>query len=228
MQALLFADQTDEIDLLTFVLQKSGFSVQTSHSISHAINIWPEFPMDFILWTGGVDFPTTVNQVLQWRSVAIAPMVLIVDPISEKKHAELLDKGVDQVIFRPYSANLLIHQISALMRRGNITPSIGLPIISYSGINLDPTSHSVTITNGELRHLTQLEFRLLYTLITHPGQVIPADTIVHYVWGYSGEGGRDLLRGLAQRLRAKIEPNPQQPIYIVTEPGIGYAFHASK
>jgi len=224
MQVLLLTDQPAEEDLLIYVLQKAGVAIRTTHSISHAIDIWPENPADFILWAAKADNPSILHLLVKWRAVAITPIVLITNPVIEEQHIELLDKGVDQVIFRPYSANLLIHQIRALLRRGSITPSIGLPVITYSGISLDPTNHSVTIPNGEIRHLTQLEFRLLYTLITHPGQVIPADTIIHYVWGYPGEGGKELLRGLAQRLRVKIEPDPHQPAYIITEPGVGYAF----
>jgi DNA-binding response OmpR family regulator len=73
-------------------------------------------------------------------------------------------------------------------------------------------------------HLTHLEFRLLYTLMTHAGQVIPTERIVENVWGYDGEGNRELVRGLVQRLRSKVEPDPRQPVYILTEAGIGYYF----
>ena len=79
---------------------------------------------------------------------------------------------------------------------------------------------------GELesRRLTQLEFRLLYTLMTHRGQVIPSENIVENVWGYSGEGSKELVRGLVQRLRSKVEPEPRHPRYITTVPGVGYRF----
>ncbi|NIP44340.1 MAG: DNA-binding response regulator, partial [candidate division Zixibacteria bacterium] len=69
--------------------------------------------------------------------------------------------------------------------------------------------------------LTQLEFRLIYTLMIRAGQIIPTDQIVEHVWGYAGEGNRELVRGLVQRLRAKIETNPRTPQYILTESGIG-------
>jgi DNA-binding response OmpR family regulator len=82
----------------------------------------------------------------------------------------------------------------------------------------------VTLAEGEPKHLTQLEFRLLYALMTHAGQIMPAENIVEHVWGYSGEGNRGLVRGLVQRLRAKVEPDPRNPEYILTEPGVGYRF----
>jgi DNA-binding response OmpR family regulator len=70
-----------------------------------------------------------------------------------------------------------------------------------------------------------LEFRLLFTLMTHAGRVIPAENLVEYVWGYTGEGNRSLVRGLIQRLRTKVEPNPSKPRYILTQPGVGYRFN---
>jgi DNA-binding response OmpR family regulator len=61
--------------------------------------------------------------------------------------------------------------------------------------------------------------------MTHPGQIIPTENIVEHVWGYSGEGNRELVRGLVQRLRSKVEPEPHHPRYILTELGIGYYFN---
>jgi DNA-binding response OmpR family regulator len=82
----------------------------------------------------------------------------------------------------------------------------------------------VGFTGQIIKRLTQLEFRLLFTLMTHAGRVLPAETLVEYVWGYSGEGNRGLVRGLVQRLRSKVEPDPANPKYILTEPGLGYRF----
>jgi DNA-binding response OmpR family regulator len=60
--------------------------------------------------------------------------------------------------------------------------------------------------------------------MTHRGQVLPAEIIVERVWGYSGRGDKELVRGLVSRLRSKIEPDPRSPQYIRTVPGVGYSF----
>ena len=65
---------------------------------------------------------------------------------------------------------------------------------------------------------------MLHTLMLHHGQVLPAETLVENVWGYGGEGERDLVRGLVSRLRAKIEPHPHEPQYVLTVPSVGYVF----
>ena len=62
-----------------------------------------------------------------------------------------------------------------------------------------------------------------HTLMIHREQVVPTETLVEHVWGYDGEGDRELVRGLVSRLRAKIEPNPRYPHYVITVPGVGYA-----
>jgi DNA-binding response OmpR family regulator len=103
-------------------------------------------------------------------------------------------------------------------------PSFSLPSLTQREVGLNPADRTVTVGNGPSARLTHLEFRLLYTLMTHVGQIIPTDQIVEHVWGYTGEGNRDLVRGLVQRVRSKIEDDPRQPKYIITELGIGYYF----
>jgi DNA-binding response OmpR family regulator len=104
-------------------------------------------------------------------------------------------------------------------------PFFSLPILSQSGVMVDPSNRTIQVENRAEERLTQLEFRLLFTLMTHAGRVIPTETLVEHVWGFSGEGNRGLVRGLVQRLRSKVEPDPAKPKYIITEPGLGYRFN---
>ncbi|HBX69806.1 MAG TPA: hypothetical protein DEH25_10640 [Chloroflexi bacterium] len=134
----------------------------------------------------------------------------------------MLEAGVDLVIFRPFSARLMIAQLRSLLRRATDIPIFNLPNFSIGDLVLDPSIRTVQVQDGPEIHLTRLEFRLLYTLMVHAGQVLPAETLVEQVWGYSGRGDRDLVRGLIKRLRTKVEPEPQNPIYILTVPGVGY------
>jgi two-component system KDP operon response regulator KdpE len=110
------------------------------------------------------------------------------------------------------------------MRRSAGLPYFSLPALSQAGITLDPSKRSVLVGTDQPIRLTQLEFRLIYALMTHPGRIIPSENLVEYVWGYGGEGSKDLVRGLISRLRGKIEPDPSTPRYIMTDAGIGYYF----
>jgi DNA-binding response OmpR family regulator len=165
------------------------------------------------------------EQVRRGRAETDAPLLLVVDRLSEEAHCELLHLGADLIVTRPYSARLLIAQVRALVRRAGSVPLFSLPTLSQSGLTLDAAARTVQ-TSGMpgSRPLTHLEFRLLYTLMSHRGQILPTEVIVERVWGYTGRGDKDLVRGLVSRLRAKVEPDSRSPRYIRTVPGVGYSF----
>jgi DNA-binding response OmpR family regulator len=146
------------------------------------------------------------------------------DDVSESTHVALVRTGVDLVLQRPVSPLLLAAYAQSVLRRAGAAAAFAVPTLDLQEIALDPSTRSVRLSGSVPRRLTQLEFRLLYLLMTHRGQVLPTDVIVERVWGYSGEGDRDLVRGLISRVRKKIEVDPDQPVYIQTVPGIGYLF----
>ncbi|MBL6983906.1 MAG: response regulator transcription factor [Anaerolineales bacterium] len=225
MQALLFSPHSDEAAVLTIVLQQAGFTVRSVRELDKAIEAWPQQPAEFILITLKGDQASALKGIQLMRSHAAVPIVVIVDVVSDDFQVELLEKGADLAITKPYSVRLLLAQIRALLRRGAGMPFFSLPTLTQADLILNPADRTVSVAEGESKRLTQLEFRLLYQLMTHVGQIIPSETIVEHVWGYSGEGNRELVRGLVQRLRSKIEPDPRSPRYILTEPGIGYFFN---
>jgi len=192
------------------------------------IDIWAERPADIVLVAFGGAQPLDARIVETLRSQTMAPMVVIDDVFSEDQQVTLLEAGADLLVVRPYSPRVLIAQIRAMMRRSAGMPFFSLPILSQSGVMIDPSTRTIQVEDREIQRLTQLEFRLLFTLMTHAGRVIPTETLVEYVWGFSGEGNRGLVRGLIQRLRSKVEPDPSSPRYIVTEPGLGYRFNPSQ
>ena len=183
---------------------------------------WPERPADLVLLALQESDP--LADIRRIRSETTVPTILIVNQTEESAHCRLLECGADLVVQRPYSARLLIAQVRALLRRAGSVPLFSLPTLSISGLSLDPATRTAQVTDRPPTRLTHLEFRLLYTLMIHNGQVLPTETIVEQVWGYDGRGDKELVRGLVSRLRAKVEPEPRLPRYIITAPGIGYAF----
>ncbi|MBM4464727.1 MAG: response regulator transcription factor [Chloroflexi bacterium] len=222
MYALLVAEDPDEAAILSLVLQRVGLAVVTSGNLGRAMRSWPERPADLVVVA--LYHVEPLAQVRCVRTETEVALVLIVDSIEENLHYTLLESGADLVVKRPFSARLLVAQMRALLRRIGGVPVFSLPILSLSGLTLDPATRTVQIVGRPPVRLTHLEFRLLYTLMIHRGQVIPTETIVERVWGYSGEGDRDLVRGLISRLRAKVEKDPRNPYYILTVPGVGYSF----
>ena len=222
MYALLITDDPDDIAIFSMILQRAGLAVTTVNDLEQAMRNWLERPTDIILLSLQNQSPQ--DQVRQVRAEAKVPLILVVNSTNEELHCELLKQGADLVLAPPFSAKLLIAQIGVLMRRANTIPAFSLPTLSVAGFVLDPTTRTVEVQAKPAQRLTHLEFRLLYTLMMNRGQVLPTDTIVEHVWGYSGQGDRDLVRGLVSRLRVKVEADPRKPKYILTIPGIGYSF----
>jgi DNA-binding response OmpR family regulator len=185
------------------------------------MSTWSERPADILIVASAKAEREAVRQV---RRETIVPLVLLIDPTSEEQQAELLTSGADFIAQRPYSARLLISQIQALLRRAGSAPLTTLPTLSLPGLTLDPETREVLPDGMPARRLTHLEFRLLYALMVNRGQVLPTETLVERIWGYTGEGDRDLVRGLISRLRAKIEVDSRHPRFIHTLAGVGYVF----
>ena len=223
MQAILVTADPDERDILTFVLRHAGLAVSASIDLEQVTATWLERPADLIVVAGETGRGLT-KDIAALRGATEVPLILLLDDISESTHVSLVRTGVDFVLRRPVSPLLLAAYAQSLLRRAGAAAAFAVPTLDLEEIALDPTTRSVRLADAVPRRLTQLEFRLLYLLMTHRGQVLPTDLIVERVWGYSGEGDRDLVRGLISRLRKKIEADADHPIYIQTVPGIGYLF----
>ncbi len=221
MYAMLLAQNPDERAVLSLVLQRAGMAVTNSNDLERAMKSWLERPADMVVLALEGD---SVNHIRRVRAETEAPLALVIDHAPEAYHCELLQVGADLVIARPFSARLLIAQVQALMRRAGSIPLFSLPSLNQAGLTLDSAARTVQLYDQPPRRLTHLEFRLLYTLMSNRDQILPTEAIVERVWGYSGQGDKELVRGLVSRLRAKIEPEPRTPKFIHTVPGIGYSF----
>jgi len=223
MNAILWANGADEAAILVLVLQRAGFAVRQARKLDDVFQQYPEKPTDFIFLAAKEEI--LLKSVNQIRAISDVPIGVVLSPSAEEVIITLLDAGVDLLVERPYSSLKLIAQIKALMRRASGMQLYALPELVQQNVVLDPGSRMVTVPGQPKIRLTQLEFRLLYTLMIHPGQIIPTETLVEHVWGYSGQGDRDLVRGLIKRLRAKVEQDPHTPRIILNEPGVGYLFN---
>lgn len=220
MYALLLAHNADESAVLRLVLQRAGFASRLTTDLESSIQDLQDKPSDLVLLA--IKDQVAIDKIHELRALTEVPIVLVSKPIQEDLHVDLLEAGVDLVIYRPFSARILISQLRVLMRRAVGVSVFNLPNFTVGDLILDPSVRTVQVKEQPATHLTRLEFRLLYTLMVHRGQVLSTETLVERVWRYSGRGDRDLVRGLVKRLRAKIEPETAHPIYILTIPGVGY------
>lgn len=222
MKALLITDDPQEQAILTFAMQMAGLQTQVETNIGSALDNWTEQPAELIVVA--LDFANPLDVIHELRRTVIVPVALIVEQVSEKLHADLILSGADYVSVRPYSMRLLVAYLRGLVRRSGGLLRKSFPPLQHEEVRLDPSRRTVSVGQGSPQRLSQLEFRLLHSLMINRGNVLPTETIVEHVWGYTGEGDRSLVRGLVNRLRVKIEPNPNAPQYIRTIPRVGYIF----
>jgi DNA-binding response OmpR family regulator len=158
------------------------------------------------------------------RSETIAPIIVSSPLVEEEVVLLLYEVGIDEYLYKPVSPRILVAKVKALLRRARSLPLASVSSLESRGVQLNPERRTVHLANGSETNLTNLEFRLLYCLMSNQGRVVPTETIVEKVWGYSGESDYRLVKGLVRRLRRKVEPDRKEPRYIKTIPGVGYAF----
>lgn len=223
MQAILVTRDGDEREILNLILRHTGLAVATTQELERVAVNWLERPADIIVVSveDGFELAPSIEAV---RAVTEVPLLIVAEPLEERQLCHLLEAGADLVLSRPVAPRVLAQYTRTLLRRAGGVPTFVLPQLDLDEIQLDPATRTVTVDGQEPQRLTQLEFRMLYVLMTNRDHVVPAEIIVERVWGYTGEGNRDLLRGLISRVRRKVEPNPDSPRFIQTIPGTGYRF----
>jgi two-component system, OmpR family, KDP operon response regulator KdpE len=222
MHVLVICDNADEATLVSFALKRAGMTVVPAADLEASMRAYAAEPAELVLLALR-ELPPVV-QVRRLRRQGDACLAVIADAAGEEALCQTYEAGADAVILRPYSLRVLTLQLKALLRRGRGTSLSILPSFVIGKLTLDPSSRTVQVEGRASRRLTQLEFRLLYLLMLHRGQTVPTEVVVERVWGYEGEadGGTEILRALVRRLRAKVEPDPKEPHYILSEPTVGY------
>ena len=134
-----------------------------------------------------------------------------------------LELGADDYMVKPFSPGELMARMRAVLRRLGSAPAA--TELVAAGVTLDRSRNEAWREGEGPIRLTPLEASLLEALLLNPEQVLTADTLIDAVWHAEG-GDRTMLKQLVYRLRTKIEPDPSEPIYIETVPGVGYGFVA--
>ncbi|MBN1955504.1 MAG: response regulator transcription factor [Anaerolineae bacterium] len=158
------------------------------------------------------------------REVTDVPVIMLTVRAEEKDIVRGLELGADDYVTKPFSVQVLTSRIQAVLRRIGLSAdphSAVLKIDDY--LSVDYNRREV-IVDGEAIGLRPTEFRLLYHLIENAGWVVPHETLLAKVWGYEYRDEVHYLRLYVTYLRKKIEPDPSNPRYILTERGVGYRF----
>jgi two-component system KDP operon response regulator KdpE len=158
------------------------------------------------------------------RQVSSVPVIMLTVKADEEDKVRGLELGADDYVTKPFGAREFVSRVKAVLRRtqGPVTPEETVLQID-DRLGVDFNSREV-IVEGERIKLRPTEFRLLYHLIENAGWVVPHETLLAKVWGHEYRDEVQYLRLYVTYLRQKIEPDPSQPRYILTERGVGYRF----
>jgi DNA-binding response OmpR family regulator len=153
------------------------------------------------------------------------PIIMLTSRSDESDKVLALEMGADDYITKPFGILELMARTRALLRRTNPeqTGKIEKTHIEYKSLSIDKTKRKVLL-NGERLDLTLKEFDLLFLLASQPGKPFSRKELLEQVWGFSFQGYEHTVTAHINRLRIKIEPDANTPIYILTSWGIGYRF----
>ena len=165
----------------------------------------------------GIDF---IRDLRGWSD---APILVLSARTNEKDKIQALDVGADDYLTKPFGVGELRARARALLRRQSRGGEGASPVVVFGEVQVDLARRVVT-RSGEPVHLTPIEYRLLCVLIANTGKVITQRHLLRDVWGPASVESNHYLRVYVGHLRQKLEKDPTQPEYILTETGVGYRF----
>ena len=210
--------------LWVFGLKQQKLDVILETVPANTIQSWSEENPDLII----LDINWQEKQILELlqnlRVETTVPIILLTSSRSEDFLLETYQAGVDETLFKPINPSLFLAKIKVWLRRARTVPSDTLDPLKVGKIQLQPSDRTVILGDGNRVRLTNLEFRLLYFLMSRAGRTVTAEELIQRVWGYADEGDSIVLKNMIYRVRRKIEKDPARPIFIQTLPGLGYKF----
>lgn len=224
MNVLIVGDDPRAAEWLALIVRQENWIPLLTPGVAEAATLHEKSAAQLAIvhWAGAMNDAAALCRALRQRLVI--PIIAIVPATDASNQLRLYEAGVVDCISGPYDPRILQAKIRALLWLSGAVPQAALSVLSSGVVRLDAEQHTVSIRGGPAIHLTPLEFRLLYALVANAGRVLPADVLIYKIWGYTGEGSRDLLKGLVRRLRAKLEPDARIPGLVRTIPGVGYSF----
>ncbi|AGS34178.1 sensor kinase [Corynebacterium maris DSM 45190] len=205
-------------EMLTIVLEAEGFESIAVNEGTEAVPAFQQHQPDLILLDlmlpgmNGVDICRTIRQESSVPIVMLTAKTDTVDVVLG------LESGADDYMTKPFKPKELVARIRARLRRTETAPS---EMIEVGDLSIDVAEHTVKRGDEEIS-LTPLEFDLLVQMARKPGQVFSREELLENVWGYRHASDTRLVNVHVQRLRAKIEQDPEEPQIVLTVRGVGY------
>jgi two-component system KDP operon response regulator KdpE len=222
---ILVVDDEESIrQSLAFILTSKDYEVQLAASGEEALSLAIAAPPDLVILDLCMRGMGGLEVCRELRSWSTAPILVLSVLVREFEKIEALDNGADDYITKPYSVGELLARVRALLRR--TLAGAALPqLVTFGALAIDFTKRRVTLADNEVK-LTPKEYDILNMLVRRADGVVTNRQLLEYVWGPEYKYKEDLqnLRVHVSHLRRKIEPDPQEQLFIRNEPSVGYRF----
>lgn len=215
---LVVDDEPQILRALGTTLRGAGYTVDTAETAEATLAAAAARPPAAIILDLVLPDGSGTEVAREFRTWSEAPMIILSAVGEEKEKIAALDAGADDYVTKPFSVDELLARLRAVLRRA--APDAG-PLLEVGELRIDVPQRSVT-KKGEHVKLTPREFDLLRVLAQNRGKLLTHRMLLREVWGPSYQAEAHYLHVYVSHLRAKIEPVPASPRYLLTEPGAGY------
>ena len=217
-RVLVVDDDAALSEMLGIVLRGEGFEPVFCADGSEALGAFRESKPDLVLLDLMLPGRDGIDVCRAIRAESGTPIVMLTAKSDTVDVVVGLESGADDYVVKPFKPKELVARIRARIRRNDEAPA---QVLVVGDLEIDVTGHTVKRA-GEALSLTPLEFDLLVCLARKPGQVFTREVLLQEVWGYRHAADTRLVNVHVQRLRAKVERDPERPDIVLTVRGVGY------
>ena len=224
---LVIDDEPQILRALRTILTEKNFRVTTANRGEDGLTLAAANMPDIVILDLGLPDMDGIEVCARLREWTQCPIIVLSVRDSERDKVAALDKGADDYLTKPFGIEELLARVRVALRHSTRINNNQTSIVEAGPLKIDLAWRVVT-RDGEDVKLTATEFNLLAYLVSNRGRVLTHQSILKQVWGPADANHTEYLRVYVRQLRKKLEEDPDQPKYILTEPGVGYRFLADE
>lgn len=226
MERPLFLIVEDDLQICNFIrfsLDSQGYHCIVASNGKTALHTLSSKPVTALILDLGLPDMDGLEIIKQVRTYSDLPIIVVSARDQDAEKVEALDAGADDYLTKPFSIKEFLARIRVMFRHSGSQNKETQTVYKIADLEINLTSHKVVLRGKEV-HFTPIEFNILALLLKNYGKVLTHKYILKEVWESSLDNDVQLLRVFMANIRRKLEDNPAQPRYIITEVGVGYRF----